>query len=156
MLVAAARRNRPRLWVLYGLVLVLSILVSINLVLLVPVYAAMLPLLAPKGSRKSPARRWAVASGVALAAMTPFLLFAHGQVWQVDWIATLNRNLFLDVVHRQYFDHSVPFAILAGVIVVAAICAAGAAGRRVGARRRYPPAAAGLRGVDRHSHRVWC
>ena len=121
LLVTAARRNRSRLWVLYGLVLALSILVSINLVLLVPVYATMLPLLAPRGSRKSPARRWAVASGAALAAMAPFLLFAHGQVWQVDWIATLNRNLFLDVVHRQYFDHSVPFAILAGVIIVAAI-----------------------------------
>jgi mannosyltransferase len=121
LLVAAVRSNRMRLWLCYGLVLALSILVSINLVLLVPVYAAMLPLLAVKGSRKSPARRWAVASAVALAAMTPFLLFAHGQVWQVNWIATLNRNLFLDVVHRQYFDHSVPFAILAGVIVVAAV-----------------------------------
>ena len=42
----------------------------------------------------------------------------------------LHRNLFLDVVHRQYFDHSVPFAILAGVIVVAAVAArlAGARG----------------------------
>jgi mannosyltransferase len=126
LLVAAVRRNRPRLWLLYGLVLMLSMLVSINLLLLVPVYAAMLPLLAPlapNNSRKGPAIRWAVASGVALAAMAPFLLFAHGQVWQVNWIATLNRNLFLDVVHRQYFDHSVPFAILAGVIVVAAAVA---------------------------------
>jgi mannosyltransferase len=120
LLVAAVRHNRPRPWLLYELVLMLSILISVNLVLLVPVYAAMLPLLAPKGSRKSPAIRWAVTSGIAVAAMTPFLLFAHGQVWQVNWIATLNRNLFLDVVHRQYFDHSVPFAILAGVIVVAA------------------------------------
>jgi mannosyltransferase len=120
LLVAAARRNRPRLWLLYALVLMLSILVSINLVLLVPVHAAMLPLLAPKKSRKAPAMWWAATSAVAVAAMTPFMLFAHGQVWQVNWIATLNRNLFLDVVHRQYFDHSVPFAILAGVIVVAA------------------------------------
>ena len=53
--------------------------------------------------------------------MTPFMLFAHGQVWQVDWIATLNRNLLLDIVHRQYFDHSLPFAILTGVLIVAAI-----------------------------------
>jgi mannosyltransferase len=133
LLVMAVRQNRPRLWLLYGLVLMLSILVSINLVLLLPVYAAMLPLLAPaapRRSRRGPAVRWAVASGVAVAAMTPFLLFAHGQVWQVNWIATLNRNLFLDVVHRQYFDHSVPFAILAGVIVVAATVArlAGAPG----------------------------
>ena len=123
LLVTAARRNRPRLWLLYGLVLMLSILVNINLVLLVPVYAAMLPLLTPKNSRKAPVIWWAVTSAVALGAMTPFMLFAHGQVWQVNWIATLNRNLFLDVVHRQYFDHSVPFAILAGVIVVAAIVA---------------------------------
>jgi mannosyltransferase len=123
LLVAAARRNRPRLWLRYALILMLSILVSINLVLLLPVYAAMLPLLAAKGSRKAPAVRWAVSSAVAVGAMTPFMLFAHGQVWQVNWIATLNRNLFLDVVHRQYFDHSVAFAILAGVIVVAAALA---------------------------------
>ena len=50
--------------------------------------------------------------------MTPFMLFAHKQVWQVGWITGLNRNLFLDVVHRQYFDYSVAFAILAGVLVV--------------------------------------
>ena len=123
LLVAAARRNRPRLWLLYALMFMLTILVSINLVLLVPVYAAMLPLLTPKKSRKAPVIWWAVTSAVALGAMTPFMLFAHGQVWQVSWIAALNRNLFLDVVHRQYFDHSVPFAILAGVIVVGAIVA---------------------------------
>ena len=128
LLIVAVRHNRPRLWLGYGLLLALSILVSINLVLLLPVYAAVLPLLAPEGSRKSPARRWAVASGVALAAMTPFLLFAHGQVFQVRWIGDLNRNLFLDVVHRQYFDHSIPFAILAGVIVVAAAGVAWRAG----------------------------
>ena len=53
LLVTAVRRNRPRLWLLYGLVLMLSILVSINLLLLVPVYAAMLPLLAPAAPRRS-------------------------------------------------------------------------------------------------------
>ena len=62
--------------------------------------------------------------------MTPFVMFAHGQVFQVAWISGLNWNLILDVVHRQYFDHSVPFAILAGVLIVAAIGArlAGAPG----------------------------
>lgn len=121
LLVTAVRRNRPWLWLLYGLALMLSILVSINLGLLVPVYAAMLPLLARATSRKSVVIWWAVASVAALGAMTPFVLFAHGQVWQVGWISGLNRNLFLDVVHRQYFDHSVPFAILSGVVVAAAI-----------------------------------
>ena len=127
LLVAALRRYRARLWLLYALILMLSILVSINLVLLVPVYAAMLPLLV-RG--KSAVIWWAASSAVAVGAMTPFLLFAHGQVFQVAWIAGLNRNLFLDVIHRQYFDHSVPFAIMSGVIVVAALVArlAGAPG----------------------------
>jgi mannosyltransferase len=121
LLVAAVRRNRARLWVAYALVLMVSILVNINTVLLVLVYAAILPLLAPQRSRKWPAIWLGVTSAVALGAMTPFMLFAHKQVWQVGWITGLNRNLFLDVVHRQYFDYSVTFAILVGVLVVTAI-----------------------------------
>lgn len=121
LLVTAVRRNRPWLWLLYALALMLSILVSINLALLVLVHAAMLPVLAPRKSRKSPVIWWMVSTAVALGAMTPFVLFAHGQVFQVAWISGLTRNLFLDVVHRQYFDHSVPFAILSGVVVLAAI-----------------------------------
>jgi mannosyltransferase len=111
LFVTAVRRNKPLRWLMYALVL------------LVPVYAAMLALLAPSksGTRKSVVIWWAASSAVALGAMAPFLLFAHGQAFQVAWIAGLHRNLFLDVVNRQYFDHSVPFAILAGVIVVAAI-----------------------------------
>lgn len=120
LFIAAVRRNRARLWVSYALVLMVAILISINLGLLVPFYAALLPLVAPVGSRKSPVIRCAISSGVALGAMTPFVLFSHGQVFQVAWISGLNRNLFLDVVHRQFFDYSVPFAILAGAVVVAA------------------------------------
>lgn len=120
LLVAAVRRNRARLWVAYALLLMVAILVNVNMVLLVLAYAAILPLLAPGRSRKWPAIWLAVASVVALGAMTPFMLFAHKQVWQVGWITGLNRNLFLDVVHRQYFDHSVPFAITSGVLVLAA------------------------------------
>lgn len=116
LLVAAVRCNTQRRWLLYALVLMLSILVSINLALLVPAYATMVPLLASGKSRKSPVIWWTVVTAAALGAMTPFILFAHGQVWQVGWIAGLNRNIILDVIHRQYFDHSVPFAILAGLI----------------------------------------
>lgn len=121
LVVAAVRRNQARLWVSYALVLMVSILVSINTVLLVLVYAAILPLAAGPRSRKWPAIWLAVSSAVALGAMTPFMLLAHKQVWQVGWINGLNRNLFLDVVHRQYFDHSVAFAISSGVLVLAAI-----------------------------------
>jgi mannosyltransferase len=120
LLVAAVRRNRARLWVAYALVLMVSILVSINTVLLVAVYAAMLPVLAPRQGRRWPAVWLAVCSAAALGAMTPFMLFAHKQIFQVGWINGLNRNLFLDVVHRQYFDYSVPFAVLSGVLVLVA------------------------------------
>ncbi len=123
LLVAAVRRNRPRLWLCYALGLMLSILLSLNLVLLVLVYAAMLPLLAPKKSRKSPVIWWAVSSAVAVGAMTPFILFAHGQVFQVNWLFPVSWHYAFDITLRQYFDHSVPFAILTAVLIVAAIAA---------------------------------
>ena len=57
---------------------------------------------------------WAITSAVAVGAMTPLMLFAHGQSFQVAWIYPLNWHSVLDVVQHQYFDNSVPFAILAG------------------------------------------
>jgi mannosyltransferase len=123
LLVAAVRRNSPRLWLGYSLGLMLSILLSLNLVLLVTVYAAMVPLLAPKTSRKSPVIWWAVSSAVAVGAMTPFILFAHGQVFQVNWLFPVSWHYAFDITQRQYFDHSVPFAILTAILILAAIAA---------------------------------
>ncbi len=123
LLVAAVRRNRPQLWLCYALALMLSILLSLNLILLVLVYAAMLPLLAPKKSRKSPVIWWAVTSAVAIGIMTPFIVFAHGQVGQVNWIYPVSWHYAFDIILRQYFDHSVPFAVLSAVLIVAAIVA---------------------------------
>jgi mannosyltransferase len=130
LLVAAVRRNRPRLWLCYALGLMLSILLNLNLVLLVLVYAAMLPLLAPEKCRKSPVIWWAVSSAVAVGIMTPFIVFAHGQIWQVNWIYPVSWHYAFDIILRQYFDHSVPFAILTAVLIVGAIVArlAGARG----------------------------
>jgi mannosyltransferase len=129
LLVSAVRRNRPRLWLLYALALMLSILLSLNLALLVLVYAAMVPLLAAKNSCKSPVIWWVVTSAVALGIMTPFIMFAHGQVFQVNWIFPVSWHYAFDIILRQYFDHSVPFAVLTGVLMVAAIAA-----RRAGVR----------------------
>ncbi|MGD1283960.1 hypothetical protein ACKUUI_25895 [Mycobacterium seoulense] len=123
LLVSAVRRNRPRLWVCYALALMLSILLNLNMVLLVPVYAVMVPLLAPPKARKSPVIRWAVSSAVAVAAMTPFMVFAHAQVWQVNWIYPVSWHYAFDIILRQYFDHSVPFAIVSAVLIVAAVAA---------------------------------
>ncbi len=132
LLVVAVRRNRPRWWLCYALALMLSVLLNLNLVLLVPVYAATLPLLTAKKSRTSPVIWWAVTSAVAVGAMMPFILFAHGQVWQVNWIYPVSWHYAFDITLRQYFDHSVPFAVLSAVVIVAAVVA-----RLAGAR---PPA----------------
>ncbi|OBA60917.1 hypothetical protein A5647_12510 [Mycobacterium sp. 1100029.7] len=123
LFVAAVRRHRSRLWVGYAVALMVSILLSLNLILLVLVYAVMLPLLAPKGSRRFPALWWAAATAVALGSMTPFVLFAHGQAFQVNWLFPISWHYAFDITQRQYFDHSVPFAVLSAVIMVAAIAA---------------------------------
>lgn len=123
LFVAAARRNRPRWWIGYALGLMLSILLNVNLVLLVPVYGAILPLLLPAGSRRSPVSWWAASSAVAVGAMIPFALFAHGQVWQVGWIYPVSWHYAFDIILRQYFDHSVAFAVLSAVVIVAAVVA---------------------------------
>ncbi len=123
LLVVAVRRNRPRWWLCYALALMLSILLNLNTVLLLPVYAFMLLLLAPKNSRKSPLLWWTVTSAAAVGIMTPFILFAHGQVFQVNWLFPVSWHYAFDIVQRQYFDHSVPFAVLTAVLIVAAIVA---------------------------------
>jgi mannosyltransferase len=120
LLVAAVRCNRPRLWLFYALALMLSILLSLNLILLLVVYGAMLPLLAPKNSRKSPVIWWAVSSAFAIGLMTPFIVFAHGQIGQINWIYPVSWHYAFDIILRQYFDHSVPFAVLTAVLIVAA------------------------------------
>jgi mannosyltransferase len=64
---------------------------------------------------------WAVSSAVAVGALTPLMLFARGQSFQVAWIHSLSWHSVLDVVLHQYFDNSVPFAILAALIFVVAL-----------------------------------
>jgi mannosyltransferase len=120
LLVTAIRRNRWWLWLLYAVALTLSILLNIYLVLLVPAYAVATPVL-QRQRRKSVVLWWAITSAVAVGAMTPLMLFAHGQSFQVGWISRLNWHNVLDVVQHQYFDNSVPFAILVALIFVAAL-----------------------------------
>jgi mannosyltransferase len=118
LVTASMRRNRAWLWLLYTVALMLSILVNLNLALLVLVYAAVLPVI---WNGKSAAIWWAITSAVAVGAMTPFMLFVHGQIFQVAWIFPLNWHNLIDVTQHQYFENSVPFGILAAVVILAAI-----------------------------------
>jgi mannosyltransferase len=118
LLITSIRRNRWWLWLLYTLALMLSITLNVYLVLLVPTYAVVTPVLR---RRKPVLLWWAITSAVAVGALTPLMLFAHGQSFQVAWIYPLNWHNVLDVVQHQYFDNSIPFAILAALIFVAAL-----------------------------------
>lgn len=126
LLIISVRRNRPWLWLLYALALMLSILLNINLTLLVLVYGTILPVIA-RG--KSAVIWWAATSSAAVFILVPFMVFAHGQIRQVGWISPLNWHNVIDIVQHQYFENSIPFALLAGVVIVAAI-AVGRAGVR--------------------------
>lgn len=118
LLLTAIRRNRWWLWTAYALALMISILLNVYLVLLVPAYAVITPTLR---RQRSVVVSWAVSSAVAVGALTPLMLFAHGQSFQVAWIHPLSWHSLLDVLLHQYFDNSVPFAILVALIFVAAL-----------------------------------
>lgn len=113
LLVAAVRRQRVGLWVGYGAGLALATVLNVFLVLLVLVHAAFV---ATAGSRRS-VTGWAAATAATLLAVTPFLLFCRTQIAQVRWIAPLSPDTFAEILQEQYFDHSLPFAVCAGVLL---------------------------------------
>ena len=55
---------------------------------------------------------------------SPFLLFCQTQLFQVRWISPLSADTFLEILQEQYFEESVPFAVLAGLVMAAAVVAA--------------------------------
>ncbi len=118
--VAAARRNTVRLWVGYGVAVVAATLLNTFTVLMVAVHAVALRQVGGEGSAR---RRWATAAGISLAALAPFLWFSQGQIRQVAWIESLSPHTVVEIVQQQYFDNSVPFAVLAWLVLAGAVVA---------------------------------
>jgi mannosyltransferase len=115
LLVAAIHRNRAVLIPLYAVGLALTTAINLFVVLIVLPHAVAVTMLTRK---RSTWVWWAVASATALASLTPFLLFSRTQIAQVAWIWALSGHTVFDIVHRQFFDHSVPFAILTAVVLL--------------------------------------
>lgn len=120
LLVASIRRDRWWRWLLYAVGLILSVLLNVYLVLVVPAHAVATAVV---GRRRPVVMRWAAVSAVSVASTTPFLLLAHGQVFQVSWISRLSWHNVIDVAAHQYFDNSVPFAILAAAVLILGLAA---------------------------------
>ena len=116
LVVAAARRNAAALWPLYGLALVVSTLLNVFVVLMVLVHAVVVPVVA---KNRATVVWWAATSTVALVVVAPFLAFCRTQIAQVRWISPVHPGTVVDIAQEQYFDHSVPFALLAGVVLAA-------------------------------------
>jgi mannosyltransferase len=68
----------------YGLAIVVLGLLNLNAVFLVPAHAVTLLTVSSKAAGTW--IRWAVAAGLAAAALVPFALAAHGQEFQVEWL----------------------------------------------------------------------
>lgn len=115
LLVVATRAERRVLWPAYGLTLVAATTFNVFLVLLVPVHAVAVAVMANRSAR----RWWAGTSAVAVLIVAPFVLYTRTQIVQVRWIAPLGENTVIQVLRTQYFDHSAAFAVLAGVVLAA-------------------------------------
>ena len=114
LVIRAARRNTAALWPLYGLALVVSTVLNVFVVLMVLVHAVVVPVVA---RRRPVVVSWATTSAVALLVVAPFLAFCRTQITQVRWISPVQAGTFIDIAGEQYFDDSVPFALLAGVVL---------------------------------------
>jgi mannosyltransferase len=116
LVVVAARRNSAALWPLYGLALVASTLLNVFVMLMVLVHAVVVPVVA---KNRAAVLRWAATSTVSVLVVAPFLVFCRTQIAQVRWISPLHAGTVVDIAQEQYFDHSVAFAVLAGVVLAA-------------------------------------
>ncbi|KUI12088.1 hypothetical protein AU193_02720 [Mycobacterium sp. GA-1285] len=132
LLLLAVRRNFRWLWGCYGLALVGSSLLNVFVVLMVLVHAVTL---AAVPARRAVVRRWVVTVAVVIAVVAPFLAFSRTQVAQVRWISPPGWHTVAEVLREQYFDHSLAFAISAGLVLALL------------GMRRFRPTDAGVRSL---------
>ncbi len=118
LLVRAGRRDDAWAWLSYGTGVFASVLLDAYLVLM-PV--AHLVFVCAYQRTRTALARFAIASVVAICALTPLLAAVAGQAHQIKWVPPIGRRTLEDVVVQQYFERSPPFAVLSALVVAAAI-----------------------------------
>ncbi|CAM3246227.1 mannosyltransferase [Williamsia muralis] len=118
VLFVAIRRGVTSWWLLYAVLVVLSVLVNIHLLLLVPVHLIALIML---GNNRSQLRAWALSTVLAVVLLSPYLAFMRAKSTQLSWIDPLDERVFGNVLLTQYFDFSIAFAVVAFVLLGAAV-----------------------------------
>lgn len=116
LLVRAARRDNAWAWLAYGIGAFASILLDAYLVLMPVAHLVFLCLY-----QRTVLVRFAIASVVAVCALTPLLAAVAGQAHQIKWVPPIGRRTLEDAVVQQYFERSPPFAVLSALVVAAAI-----------------------------------
>ncbi|WP_243841577.1 glycosyltransferase family 39 protein [Mycobacterium sp. DL592] len=116
--VTAIRRNRPRWWAGYAALVLLGTLLNVFVVLIVGVHAV---LVGVSSDSRSIRLRWAMAALAAVVPAVPFLYFTQTQVFQIGWISPLGLHTVGKILQEQYFDHSLTFAILSALVIVAGV-----------------------------------
>ena len=115
--VLAARRDRIGWWCGYVLLAVGATALNVFALLMVPVHAVAVATF----GRPRALRHWAVAAVAVIAVVSPFLMFTQSQLFQVRWILPLSADTVGTILRDQYFDRAWPFAVLAGVVLVAGV-----------------------------------
>lgn len=120
--VRIARRGSSWWWLIYPPLLAAASVLNVFLVLMVPVHAVVVVTCA---RTRKPVVLWAAAAAIGLLAVLPFLVFTQTQLFQVRWISPPGTQSFGEVLQVQYFDDAVPFALLAGVLLVSGLLCLG-------------------------------
>lgn len=118
LLVYAARRDNGWVWLSYGIVLAVSILLDVYLVLMSPVH---LIYICRFRRGRQVIRRFVVTAAVSSIAVAAVVITAIGQAHQISWVAPIGHRTIEDVAIQQYFERSPPFAIVSALVVATAI-----------------------------------
>ena len=118
LLVYAARRGSSWVWLSYGVVLAVSILLDVYLLLLLLAHVVFICVFHRKRSVLVPFAVTAVLTG---SVVTPFVIAAMGQVHQISWISPIGFRTLEDVAVQQYFERSTPFAALSALVAMTAV-----------------------------------
>ncbi|OBK79429.1 hypothetical protein [Mycobacterium sp. 1164985.4] len=116
VLVIALRRKRASIWLLYSLLLAVSVALNIYLVLMTLIHIFALPVL---GAARRQYGAWLISVGASGAVLAPYLLFLERQTGQLSWIAPLSGSTVVDVLINQYFEYSISFTAAALLLLTA-------------------------------------
>lgn len=122
VLLQAARRGTRPWWFVYVVVFVFAVALNIYLSLLILVHLCALMVLR---ATRSTVVVWALSTVATVALLSPYLAFLVAQAGELEWIEPLDFRTFGFVFGTQYFDRSVPFAILAVTGMCAMVGVAG-------------------------------